>query len=342
MKKIVFLAIAAIALNACSSKTTALPRAERTDINTANFDSMFVWVDSRPTEELHSVMVVKDDAVIYERYAIGHCADELHVCWSASKTFTAIGVGFAVQDGLLSVNDPVVKFFRDDELPSERSEWLNEMTVKDLLIMSSGFVHDWIVRDGCLIENLEARVQLTDSIDFKPGSIFRYNSMNTYLCADIVQRVTGMKLVDYLKLKLFDPIGIAPETYVWDENKAGVNFGGWGLHMTAESLAKAGLFILHRGVWNGERLLQDSWFDEAMKVHIVQGDGVIDTSLNWKCGYGYQMWACRRQGAFRFAGAYGQICIVAPEKNAVIVLFSHAQDPDLLLDDCWKYVYDEL
>lgn len=345
MKRILISAMAVICMAACSNNkagSNALPRAERTDINTANFDSMFVWMDTRATDELHTVMVVKDDAVIYERYATGHDAEELHICWSASKTFTAIGVGFAAQDGLLDVNDKVIRYFSDEELPAERSEWLEELTIKDLLIMSSGFSEDKLGRAGLLMEDINARIQLIVPLDFEPGSRFKYNSMNTYLCADIVQRVTGMKLVDYLKDKLFDPIGIAPETYLWDETKAGVNFGGWGLHITAESLAKAGLFMLHRGVWNGTRLLQDSWFDEAMSPQIIQGGGEIDPTNDWNCGYGYQMWACQRPGAYRFDGAWGQFCVVAPEKNAVIVLFAHARNTAQILRDCWKYVYDEL
>jgi len=343
MKKVLSILAAAVVLASCCCENgKPLPRAERSDINVALFDSMFYSMNARPTDELHSVMVIKDDAVIYEKYAVGHGPEELHICWSASKTFTAIGVGFAEQDGLLSTDDHVIDFFSEDELPAEKSEWLKEMTIHDLLIMSSGFDHEILGEANGWKVTKPSVEQLAIPVTFEPGSRFHYNSMNTYLCSVIVTKVTGMKLVDYLKVKFFDPLGIPTSAYVWDESPEGVSFGGWGLHCTAECIGKAGLFMLHRGVWNGERLLQDSWFDKAMAAQIYQNGVGPDFNNDWGAGYGYQMWQCKKEGCFRFDGAWGQFSVVMPEKNAVVVLFEHANRTHLTLNDMWKYIYPEL
>jgi len=339
MKRTLIIAAAALCLAACTDNS--LPRAQRDDINTARFDSMFLSMDMRPTDELHSLLVVKDDAVIYENYSIGHGPDELHICWSASKTFTAIGVGFAQQDGLLNVDDPVMKFFDEDELPEEQNEWFQEMRIRDLLMMSSGFADERFAGKDNSITRPSVN-QLASPVVYKPSTEFHYNSMNTYLCSVIVSKVTGMKLVDYLKGKFFDPLGITPEQYVWDESVEGYSYGGWGLHITAEGLAKAGLFMLHRGVWNGKRLLFDEWFDEAMSQQIIQGDGTPNWNSDWGCGYGFQMWKLKVGDGYRFDGAWGQFCLVMPEKNAVAAIFSHASRTYMILDDFWKYVYPEL
>ena len=340
MKRLVFLAaLAAIASCCTPEKETSLPRNFESGIKTERFDSVFVGVDSRPCDELHSLMVVKDGKVIYERWDTGHGPDELHVCWSVSKTFTATAVGFAVQDGLLSVDDRVVDIFPPEMLPEERSQELEALTVKHLLIMASGFKYDFVSDVNSRKSPEPTKMVLASEFAFFPGSRYQYNSINTFLLSAIVTHLTGKTVADYLKEKLFEPLGIYK--YVWDESADGLSFGGWGLHTTTENLTKMGLFMLQKGVWNGRRLLDEAWFDEAMKVHIYQNPDYQEPGNDWAQGYCYQMWACTH-GAVRMDGAHNQIVIISPEKNAVITYTAHVYWGRLLMEDVWKYVWEEL
>ena len=339
-------AVSLVVLCACGGNS--LPRGTADDFTRYKEagDKVFEDTWSEACNELHSLMVVKDGEVVYENYAPALSADELHIMWSVSKTFTATAVGFAVQDGLISLDDKVVDYF-PEELPAERHEWLNEMTLHDLLIMSSGLRYDHIGRAAGGQQFDWVRETLSAPFDFRPGTMYHYNSMNTYLLSVIVSRVTGMKIADYLDRKLFTPLGI--KNYHWTESPQGYNSGGWGLHISTESLAKMGQFMLQRGCWNGKQLLFEEWFDEAMSPQIMQYEGRIADPAElqrfkesmardqWHQGYGYQMWCCI-DGAYRLDGAWSQFCIIFPEHNAVVAATSHAGNGATIFNSIWTNI----
>lgn len=339
-------AVVCLAFLASCNNIVSLPRAseQKQTLYKAAGDNVFDDVWSLACDELHSLMILHDGEVVYERWATGHTPQELHILWSASKTFTALGVGFAVQDNLLSVEDRVVDFLSAQELPEECGEWLSRMTVWDLLVMSSGISGDLIGSaqnskfDGWVTNTLRT------GMAFEPGSRFAYNSMNTYLLSVIVSRVTGEKLVDYLDRKLFSPLGI--EDYVWEESPEGYNSGGWGLFLSTESLAKAGQFILQKGEWNGVQLLDKEWIEDATSAQIMQSKGLgrseeelarLKAENDWEQGYGYQMWLCRN-GGVRFDGAWGQYCVILPNYNAVVVALSHTGNGARILNSIWTNI----
>lgn len=350
MKRLFALLAAGLILFGCTEKkveSTHLPRNNDSGINTDGFDKIFEDASlAGSTNELHGVVVIKDGAVIYEKYDQGHQANLKHALWSASKTFTATGIGFAVQDGLLSVDDPVIKFFSAEELPEEPSDTLKAMTVKDLLIMSSGFAHDYLGNTRTNACGKASVTMLHDTFAFEPGTVFKYNSMNTYMLSAIVTKVTGRKLVDYLAEKLFAPLGI--NDYYWEESVEGYNMGGWGLFISTEDLAKMGLFFLNRGKWDGKQLLDEAWFDDAMSAQImppkpvqVEGRPARPVDEDWVAGYGYQMWK-NDNGSYRLDGAWGQFSIIAPEKNAVIAVNSLSGNAQAVLRYVMKDIYDKL
>ena len=345
--KSLLLAVLALALAACNSAPSgSLPRGE-SPVDIAEFDKVFDDVTAVPGDSLHSLMVIKDGKVIYERYAPGHGPDEAHVMNSVSKSFLSCAVGFAVQEGLLTVQDKVIDYFNDDELPpaAERSERLTGLTIHDLLRMSSGFQHGNIDRQHS--ENWAKDVFAIPQT-WDPGTRFNYNSMNSYLLSVIVSRVTVEKVNDYLQPRLFTPLSI--ESHEWQESPQGYNAGGWGMYITTESLAKISLFVLQKGVWNGKRLLNEAWFDEACKAQIMEYEGeditpeeaaVKYAGDQWNMGYGYQFWMddC---GGCRLDGARGQFGIVMPDKNAVIATTADVRNNKILFYSAWKHIHDLL
>lgn len=325
----------------CSPSPITLPRADATKmgIDTTHYHKVWDVVWSKATDELHSLMVVKDGKVVYERYAPTLNAQTPKVLWSASKTFTSTAVGFAVDEGKLSVNDPVISFFTKEELPDTLDERLKRMTIKDLLTMSSGFSRDLLVDAITSFEGDWAQKALAVPMSREPGSKFAYNSMNTYLLSVIVSRVVGEPMDRYLDRKLFQPLGI--KNWTWDHSPQDYPTGGWGLYLCTDDLAKAGQFYLQKGRWNGKQLLSEKWIDEASTKHTVM-EYKLDTPLDTNRGYGYQIWRCKPEGSYRMDGAHGQFVIVLPEQNAVIVITGHCSQTQKELDAVWQHILPTL
>jgi hypothetical protein len=150
------------------------------------------------------------------------------------------------------------------------------------------------------------------------------------MLAAIIQKLTGQTLVEYLGPRLFEPLGI--ENPVWDSHPNGVNFGGWGLNITTEDIARFGQLYLQKGSWHGRQLIPAQWVEAATAKQIANDD---EGNQDWRQGYGYQFWRCALAGAYRGDGAFGQFCIVLPEQDAVLAITSGSADMQPTLQLTW-------
>lgn len=275
------------------------------------------------TIELHSFMLLRNNTVISEGWWAPHHKGLPHMLFSLSKSFTSTAIGFAVTEGLLTVDDPVVNYCRPDLLQG-LDERYHRLKIKHLLTMSTGQAQEPACpkrADGDWEKGF-----FEEPLVFEPGTRFHYNSMATYMLSVILTRVTGQTLCDYLKPRLFDPLGI--ENPVWDVCPRGYSMGGWGLNLKTEDIAKLGLLYLNKGAFNGRQLLPSAWIDEATSSQIANGE---DASSDWAQGYGYQFWRCRHN-AYRADGAFGQYCVIFPEKRAVIAITGAVSDMQSVLN----------
>lgn len=337
---------AVLALAACTDDIH-LKRAIDHSID-PHIDTVFMSVPlSMSVNEIHSLIIIKDGKVIAERYWPGSYASDTYALWSASKSFTSTAVGFAVQDGLLSLNDKVLDILdtertkagkKSGDATGKTEEWWEAMTVEDLLEMSSGITPDYLANVGAGAFEHPTDEILSCRIVFEPGSRFSYNSMNTYLLSAIVTKVTGRNLEDYLEDKFFKPLGI--RRHMWETSTEGINFGGWGLHLTTESFAKLGMLYLQDGVWNGKRLLSHEWISAATSAR--QDTAPYHKDEEWKYGYGYQFWGDSIPGSFRADGAWSQFCFVFPDKDLVIACNAHSWNSGDLSDTIIRELYANL
>ncbi len=170
-------------------------------------------------------MFLRHGKVIAEGWWDPYKPDLRHTLYSTSKSFTSTAVGFAVSEKLLTVNDKVISFF-PDQLPDSVSPFLADMTVRDLLTMSAGQSPE---PTGAIRSDGPDWVKsfLAFPVTNDPGSTFLYNSMATFMLSAIVQKVTGEMLIDYLKPRLFEPLGI--EGMDWEISPDGLQHGRLGL-----------------------------------------------------------------------------------------------------------------
>lgn len=285
--------------------------------------------------ELHSFMLLRHGAVVAEGWWSPYAAKRPHMLFSLSKSFTSTAVGLAIAEGRLSLLDPVTSFF-PEETPAEVSDNLRGMRVKQLLCMSTGHAEDTTERITQAPDGKWVKAFLALPVEYKPGTHFVYNSGATYMLAAIVQKVTGMMLLDYLQPRLLDPLGISGA--VWEVSPEGINMGGWGLNVTTEDIARFGQLYLQKGKWQGQQLVPEEWVKEATSRQVSNG---CYPESDWDQGYGYQFWRCKH-GLYRGDGAFGQFCIVMEEQDAVLAITSGATDMQAVMNVAWEKLLPEL
>ena len=310
MNKFLQKAISAIAVCAAATLTAPaqindLPRAtpEETGIPSQALCTLLDSLTALPGTEMHSVVVARHGKVVAEIYPAPIKPEYKHTLYSCSKTFVGAAVGLAIDDGLLSINDNLVSFF-PDKLPKTISPQLAAITIENLLTMTSGIEPDWTLRN--LTTEWVASMLAKEVKD--PGQTFRYDSMCSYLLSAIVQRATGMTLLDYLKTKIFEPMGITD--IEWEISPEGYNTGGWGLYAQPEALAKFGILLNHSGLWDGKQLIPADW------VAQMTTSKVKTNTLD----YCYHTWLADYPGSSRADGALGQYILMHPATDLVVVI----------------------
>jgi len=176
----------------------------------------------------------------------------------------------------------------------------------------------------------------------KPGTVFKYNNMATFMLSAIIQQVTGETLFDYLKPRLFDPLNI--HGIDWDKNPQGINLGMIGLRLRTEDLAKTGQLLMQNGKWNNRQLIPESWVKEATSFKIESTDPSNKTPKDrndWAQGYCYQMWR-GRNNSVRLDGMAGQFVILFPDKDAIVVLTANARNTQEELNLVHNYLFPSI
>lgn len=332
-----FLLHLVISCTISTPKSYNLPRSTPEAEGVSSEDILnFIEAAEKSKHEIHSIMILRHGKVVAEGWWNPYEPELKHTMYSTSKSFTSTAVGFAISEKRLALNDKVISFFPKD-LPITISPNLAALTVKDLLTMSAGQEPDptmtIVSRDSNWVKSF-----LATPIIHKPGTRFLYNTMATYMLSAIIQKVTGEKIIDYLKPRLFEPLKI--DGIDWEVDPRGINTGGWGLRLKTEDMAKFGLLYLQKGKWGDQQILPAEWIEEATSFKIDQDPGALASvkeSDDWKQGYCYQFWRCR-YNAYRADGAYGQYIVVMPELDAVVVITGESPNMQDELNLVWEYL----
>jgi CubicO group peptidase (beta-lactamase class C family) len=288
----------------------------------------FIQAADKNVDTFDSFMILRHGKVIAEGWWKPNSADQQHVLNSVSKSFNSTAVGLAIHEGKLKLNDPVLKFFPDDA-PADPSDNLKAMTVRDLLTMSGG--HD--VEPKIAGNAASVKQFLAQPVLHPPGTYFLYNTEGSYVLSSIVTKVTGQTSLEYLKPRLFAPLGI--ENPRWDRSREGNSLGGFGLYLRTEDIAKFGQLYLQKGKWNGKQVVPREWVEQATSKQIDNAqEGHSKIGPDWIQGYGFQFWRCRHN-AFRADGAAGQFIVVMPDQDAVIAITAETGNMQGELETIW-------
>ena len=281
-------------------------------------------------DSLNAFMLLRHGAVVAEGAWKPYRLDSPHMLFSLSKSFTSTAIGLAVEEERLSVDDAVLSFF-PRKVPKRPSANLRAMRVRHLLSMNTG--HEEDTTDRIMRHHEPGRAFLSLAVEREPGSRFVYNSGASFMLSAIAQKLTGERLSAYLEPRIFDPLGI--EGARWERHPCGIEFGGWGLNIKVEDIARFGQLYLDKGLWKGERLLGEPWIAEARSKQSENAAPEDPYGLSdWHQGYGYQFWRCKH-GFYRGDGAFGQLCVVMEEEDAVLAVTAGIPDMQAALTLAW-------
>ena len=223
--------------------------------------------------------------------------------FSVSKSFTGVAAGFAVEEGLFTLDDRVIDYFPDERPKTLTPQW-EAMKVRHLCTLQLGFSGPY------LMGYQRKTMKETDWVQFLfdqplpdfPGRYFKYTNAGPYLLGVMIQRLTGLSLTDYLMPRLFGPLGIARP--VWGCDPQGQVFGAGGLEITPTELSRFGQTILDGGRWKGEQIIPKSWMKKVWDTTISTEEGQQDYSMLFWRG---------RHDSLSAVGRYGQYCTMGPE-----------------------------
>ncbi len=274
------------------------------------------------------LIVIKDDEIVFERYALGADENSRFTSMSVAKSIVSTLVGFAIDDGLIeSIDDPIDKY-----VPGLVGSGYEGVPIKAVLQMSSGisFTEEYTGTTSdsyrMWIETVHFRTKRIDDFvaemtrTVSPYIHFNYKGVDTSALGWLVSSVTGKNLSDYASEKIWGPLGMEADAN-WGVDGRGedaTEIAFCCVNATLRDYARFGLFFLHRGEWNGAQLLSEDWVDAAT---VPDGDQVEFGKLypGYPLGYGFQWWTFEDyDGAYSAIGVYGQFIYVIPEKNMVI------------------------
>ena len=283
------------------------------------------FVEKVSTIGVLGVKVSQHNELIGEWHSEGECRRNVY---SVTKSFTSCAVGFAVQEGLLSLDEKLTDVFAED-LPENPCENLKKATVRDLLTMHLGQKSASLMGAQRPLYEEDNWVKLSLSIPFEyePGTHFVYNNVGPYLAGMLVQRRAGCDLISYLTPRLFSHLGIKRPT--WEMDPLGNSFGAGGLFLTLSEMHKLGLFYLNKGAWNGKQLLSAEWIEESTRQYAPDAP------------YAYLFWR-GKYNSFRADGKYGQFSIVLPDYDAVISVVSECRKTEELMAAIYEEICTQL
>lgn len=258
--------------------------------------------------------------------------------FSISKSFVSAGIGIAMDEGLLTMDERICDAF-EEYVPSNASKNLLDTRVRHMLTMTTGLNEPLFFADGPERYTVKDWIAHFFNAEFghAPGERFLYSNFNTYILSCLVEKRAGVNLLEYLRDRLLEPLGIGNPD--WTLCPKGHVHAANGLYLNIDELGNFGDMLLHYGEYKGRQLVPEKYLREATVKQTETNKNYGSDCL--ACGYGYQFWMTPIPNTFLCYGNYGEFCLVMPEKDAVInILTFEGFDWPKILDVIVKHAAD--
>ena len=294
---------------------------------------------------MHSLLLVRHGKVFAEHYWAPFNENSLQRMYSQTKSYTALAIGLLEEEGKLSLDDKIADLF-PEKIDGEIGKHIKELTVRNMLTMTtSGGPHNWFLEGD---PDRTHNYFNNRDFDRASGTFWKYDSAGSQVLCALAEKLSGMKLIDYLREKVFNKVGTFKNARVL----MCANNDSWGdsaLLCTTRDMASGGQLLMQGGKWNGEQLINEKFVKDACSA-------LVNNRTNW-CrhaldseGYGYQIWRAPQNG-FAFVGMGDQLTICLPDKDFMFVCTADHQAPadagekpirTMLINAVYDFIYDNL
>lgn len=262
---------------------------------------------------MHDVLIARHGKICFETYWKPFDESFAHRMYSVTKSFVSLAVGFLLQDGKIDLDDRLIDYFPEEAKLTDEP-MLRQQTVRHTLMMASARGSEHWMKDAPE-DRVRWYFETEPEMVKVPGTIFRYDSNGSFVLCALVERVSGKSLVEYLREKLFHKLELS-ENIRCLKSPGGHSWGDSALIMPAKDLLKVAQFVMNKGSWKGEQILDAGYLTDATRKCIDNGE-TGENMYNTQ-GYGYQIWMTY-EGGFSFNGMGGQFAICVPDKELVFV-----------------------
>lgn len=290
--------------------------------------------------ETTAYLVFRNDSLLFERYWMGANESTLTNSFSMAKSFTAILVFKAIEEGFIKGLDQPV----GDFIPEFKEGKNAVLTIRHLMQMTSGipFGESYSSPFGYVAKSYYGHQLIEETMKFRvekePGTYWAYEGGNTVLLGMIIERATGRSVSEYMFQKVWSCIGAEHQAHWNLDDEGGMEKTFSGFYATARDFARFGKLYLNDGIWNGDTLISPEHVEESITPNLVPDDK--GEPCKW---YGLHWWLGERNGNrfFSCRGLRGQYIVGIPAENLVIVRLGHLQKKervDHMPPDLFAYI----
>jgi CubicO group peptidase (beta-lactamase class C family) len=299
-------------------------------------------IDEGVFKNISSVIVIKNGKLLIEEYFNGETRDSLHDPRSVGKSFASSITGIAESEGYLKNEDQKLKEFYDLKLFNNYSSQKENVSIRDLLTMSSVF--DGNDDDYKSPGNEENMYPTPDWVKFtldlpvnlqRPKGEWHYFTAGVVVLGDILNKSVPGGLDKYADQKLFKPLGIT--RYQWQYTPQNVPSTAGGIRMNALDFAKYGQLYKNMGKWNGTQLIPEGWITKTFTKHkpIHGRKDEFYGYLFWNKAYlvkgkAYETFYCSGNGGNKIYIFTDQPLVIVITATAYGATYAHSQEDKMM------------
>ncbi|MCI8521417.1 MAG: serine hydrolase [Clostridia bacterium] len=286
--------------------------------------------------DIHSVIMIRGRKIFVERYYAPYERDTLHRMYSVTKSLVGLAILCLADEGKIDLDTSITSYF--PEYPTEYKD-IRDTTIRNMLMMRTAHKKTTYKAD---LSSDWVKSFFTAEPTQIPGTVFSYDTSSSHTLGALVEKITGMELLDYLRTKFLDKIGFSKSAYCL-KDPFGVSIGGSGLMATPLDVAKVARFVMNKGMENGEQLINSELV--TLAVSNLSPTNAHCKYTDEQQGYGMQFWRTRNNG-FMLYGLGGQMAICLPDKDLIFVVTADAVEykdgTQIIRDVFWNEIYNSI